>query len=381
VESAVIEVLQRMSATLDGLLRKVDPEALSPRDAVRVLEAAVNVEQRAAALKALVVARAASDTAWASEGHRCAEAWLAAKTGSGFGEAAATLGASEKLGELPGLSEALRAGEVSGPQLRELASAATPENEDRLLAAKDRQNLSQLRKTCAREKRSASTVRAEAARHARIHKGRYHREWYDSEGAWCYEGRGTAMAGAKASAIVNAAADQVFKEAWAEGRRESAAAYRFDGLMRVLEGGGASVKTEVVIRVDAERLAGGHGSCETSAGEVPVDDAIGAILAGAFTKIVLRDGVDVTKVKHIGRHIPAEIKTAVMERDGYMCVRPSCGATQHLEIHHYRVDYAKGGETAYWNLLTTCGHDHDLCTNDGYRFGGGPGNWTWIPPP
>jgi hypothetical protein len=50
-------------------------------------------------------------------------------------------------------------------------------------------------------------------------------------------------------------------------------------------------------------------------------------------------------------------------------------------VHHWRIDHAKGGATAYWNLATLCRHDHDLVTHGGHKLGGGPGKWTWIPPP
>ena len=114
---------------------------------------------------------------------------------------------------------------------------------------------------------------------------------------------------------------------------------------------------------------------------MPVDVAIGAILAGAFVKVLSTDGVDVFSVAHPGRRRPAVLETAIFERDGYRCQRPGCGATQRLEVHHYRIDYAKGGATAYWNVVTLCGFDHDLITHGGHRIEGGPGKWTWIPPP
>jgi len=173
----------------------------------------------------------------------------------------------------------------------------------------------------------------------------------------------------------------VFKAAYAEGRRESAGAYKLDALENLITGGGARVDTQVVIRVDAERLAGREGVCETPTGPVSVDEAIGAILAGAFVTVVVRDGVDITTVARPGRHRPAVLDAAVFERDDYRCVRPGCGATQHLEVHHWRVDYSKRGATAYWNLATLCGHDHDLVTHGGHKLAGGPGNWSWIPPP
>jgi hypothetical protein len=89
----------------------------------------------------------------------------------------------------------------------------------------------------------------------------------------------------------------------------------------------------------------------------------------------------VTRVAHPGRHRPAVLDTAVFERDRSMCVRPGCGATQRLQVHHSKIDYAKRGPTAYWNLATLCRHDHDLVTHGGHQLEGGPGKWSWVPPP
>jgi hypothetical protein len=51
-------------------------------------------------------------------------------------------------------------------------------------------------------------------------------------------------------------------------------------------------------------------------------------------------------------------------------------------VHHWVIDYAKpGGATAYWNLATVCRHDHQLVTHGGHKLEGGPGRWSWIPPP
>src|SRR5205807_2182673 len=121
--------------------------------------------------------------------------------------------------------------------------------------------------------------------------------------------------------------DNVFKKARAEGCTEALGAYRSDALVNLICGGGAKVDTHVVIRVEESRLRGEGGLCEAGGAPVPVSEAIGAMLARAFVKIVTHRGVDVTQVVHHGRHIPAELKTAIFERDGYTCVRPGCGAT------------------------------------------------------
>jgi hypothetical protein len=153
-------------------------------------------------------------------------------------------------------------------------------------------------------------------------------------------------------------------------------------VLNLICGGGANVDTTVVVRVDEARLRGEAGMCEaTATGPVAVSDVIAAILAGAFVKVVAHDGTDVTRVAHYGRRVPAEVKTAILERDGYTCVRPGCGGTANLELHHYRVDHSKGGPVACWNVCCVCRHCHRLLTNGGHRLEGGPGNWTWIPPP
>jgi hypothetical protein len=218
-------------------------------------------------------------------------------------------------------------------------------------------------------------------RRARIHAERSFRSWTDHEGAYCFMGRTTADVGARIDALVDAEAEMVFKAARAADRREPLCAYKLDALVNLLSGGGGEVRTDVVIRCDVSRLRGEDGHCGTDAGDVPVDVAIGAILGDAFVKLLATDGVDVQSVHHVGRSVPAEVKTAVFERDGGRCVRPGCDSSHRLELHHYKVDFAKGGATSYWNLATLCRFDHLLVTNGGYRLDGAPGWWQWIEPP
>src|SRR5947208_15097568 len=124
-----------MVTTLEAMLSSVDPALLHPHDAVRVLHAAADVEQRAAAMKTLVAARAAEAGQWARAGYRSPEEWLAKKTGTSYGQAAGTLNASEKLQALPKLEGAVRNGELSQQKLNEVAAAATPDHEQRLVEA------------------------------------------------------------------------------------------------------------------------------------------------------------------------------------------------------------------------------------------------------
>jgi hypothetical protein len=378
----VLKELQGMAKTLEGLLQSaVDPALVRTTDAVAIVEAASAIEQCAAAVKTLYATRASESQVWANRGHRSPEDWLAQTTGTSYGQAAGTLNASEKLRELPKLEGAVRSGELSQQQLNELASAATPDNEQQLLEASKKQSFKQLRRTCANEKAKARSIERDEARHQRPRRAppqvldrRRGRVLLLGPGDHCDRGAHRGGLGCRNG--------QHFKAARAEGRNEPLAAYRLDALANLVCGGGAKVDTTVVIRVDERRLRGEDGLCEAvGTGAVPISEAIGAILAGAFVKIVLHDGVDISKVSHHGRHIPEVLRTAIHERDGYTCVRPGCGATTKLQIHHWVVDYGKKGATAYWNLASACPHDHYLLTHGGHRLDGGPGNWTWIPPP
>ena len=113
-------------------------------------------------------------------------------------------------------------------------------------------------------------------------------------------------------------------------------------------------------------------------GPIPIERAR-ALLGEALVDLVITDGVDVTTVVRLGRHIPAPLLTAITERDQY-CVVPGCGKRLGLEKDHCRVDYAEGGVVSYDNIAKLCHHHHQLKTHQGYRLAGGPGHWEWIAP-
>lgn len=349
-------------------------------------------------MRVLLAAWAASEEAWVGSGARSATDWLSQLTGAGYSDAAATLAASAKLDELPALANAIRQGELSGAQAGMIGQSATADSAEALVETARRSTVEQLRKACRADEARRRSNDDEKARHEKAHRERFFRHWTDAAGAFRFEGSTTVAQGAQLIGAIDTEADAVFKEAWAAERREPRTAYRLDALVRLAtremsEAPDVAVKpnraarrtrasrhakTEVVIRVDESRLRGEAGMCETAAGPVPVDEAIGAILADAFVKIVVRDGVDVIRVKHVGRRVPAEVQTAVLERDGYACVH--CGSTVCLETHHYKRDFAAGGPTEYGNLVTLCSVCHDKVSNDGFVVGGGPARWTWIPP-
>ena len=99
-------------------------------------------------------------------------------------------------------------------------------------------------------------------------------------------------------------------------------------------------------------------------GPVPVAVAR-RLAADSIVKAVVIDGVDVTRVAHFGRTIPAHLRTAVETRDR-TCVIAGCETDRHLEIDH-NVPVAMRGETSLVNLGRVCHHHHDLKTRRDLR--------------
>jgi uncharacterized protein DUF222 len=363
--------LREVITSLDDVLARLDPSLLSPADAVGLLESFEAIGRRANAGKTLVAQRATEGSAWARAGHRSPEGWLAQKSGSSAKDAGRVLDTSARLGELPVVSDALRLGKLSEDQASEIAGSADGSSEGRLVEAAQTAPLSELKRRCAQERDARRSAEAEEARRERVRRNRHFRSWTDADGAYCFSGSLTAIDGAKVDAAMAAMAERVFKEARSADRRETTANYRADAFVALVTEGGADLRSDVVIRVNASDLAAGRPSA---------DDAVGAILAGAFVKVVVTDGIDISRAAHVGRHLPAELRSAVVERDGGRCVKPGCDSSHRLEVHHYRRDFAKGGATAYWNLATLCHFHHDLITTGGHRLDGGPGQWRWCEP-
>jgi hypothetical protein len=158
----------------------------------------------------------------------------------------------------------------------------------------------------------------------------------------------------------------VFRTAYKQGRREPNEAYAADALVALVTGkaNGKPAAPQVVIDVTHRSLVTGEVGerdvCEVrGVGPIPVGRAR-EIMADAFLKALLTDGQDVRLVKHFGRHLPAEIRTALAWRYR-TCIEPGCDRTVGLEWDH--VDpVANGGPTSYENVGPRCKLHHKAKT-------------------
>ncbi len=162
----------------------------------------------------------------------------------------------------------------------------------------------------------------------------------------------------------------LFDEARSSDRRELPEALAFDALAQMAddsatvaaESSGRRSPATVVYRVDHSAFTRGV----TEPGEVceivgigPVPVSVVRKLAGdAVLKALVTDGTDVRSVSHLGRTIPARLRTGLEELQPE-CVIAGCHVDRHLEIDH-DTPVAEGGRTEIENLNRVCHHHHDL---------------------
>jgi hypothetical protein len=123
---------------------------------------------------------------------------------------------------------------------------------------------------------------------------------------------------------------------------------------------------DVVIVCDLNAYRRGHAHRDerchiVGGGPIPVRVAR-EMAEDAFLKAVLHDGVNIHTVKHLGRHIPAELRTALElgplpDLDGVTCCEVGCDRRYGLEWDHDE-PFSNGGETSYENLRPRCRPHH-----------------------
>ncbi|MSX33162.1 MAG: DUF222 domain-containing protein, partial [Actinobacteria bacterium] len=316
------------------------------------------------------------------QGAKSISEWLATETDCARYEAQSVVVLAGQLQHLPVTQAALRSGTLSGTQAVEVARGAivAPNTETQLLNLAKHATVRDLRDATSRVVAAATD---EAERHRQVHKSRYLKSWTDTDGSFNLKARMTVANGALVMAALKPMQEEIFKQARKSGAHERPEAYAADALMALCEkasasdsGAGASVtKTSrpnavMHIRVDIDALKRGrteHGEiCEIAGvGPIPVATAT-EYLGEAFLKLLVMDGTEIRTIAHMGRAIPAKLRTAVEERDR-VCQVPTCDMTMGLEIDHI-VPFAEGGAASLENLVRLCKRHHLLKTHDGYRL-------------
>jgi hypothetical protein len=209
------------------------------------------------------------------------------------------------------------------------------------------------------------------ARQKRLHRQRRLRKWVGSDGLYHFTYVGPAELGAEVNATLAPFTEAAFKQAYKEGRREPLEAYAADGfieMVRAVNGSADSESkapskarnTKIIVNVDLEALRRGYTEgdemCEIrGVGPVPVD-AARRLLGDSALAIVIKDGVDVMSVTHVGRQLNAWQQT-VVEWWGLRCEVKGCDCTEFVDVHHL-FEYVRSGHTRLDELRVYCKHHH-----------------------
>ncbi|MGH8975446.1 MAG: DUF222 domain-containing protein, partial [Acidimicrobiia bacterium] len=267
----------------------------------------------------------------------------------------------------PDTRAAATAGEVSLAQATELArtEAECPGSEAELLPIARTGSLRDLRDR-------ATKTRLEAIDpgdlHRRQHQARTFRHWRTRLGMVGFEGQLPPEVGLPLVHRLDAETDRLQRQAKRDGRREQWDAHAADAFVKLASGAGQgrAHRADLVVVCDLRALRRGHahpGEPVHLLGGGPIPVSLVRELAGdAFLKAVLHDGVDLHTVKHFGRHIRAEVRTALElgrppDFEGLTCSDANCDRRHHLEIDHKNPN-ANWGPNAYDNFQALCWPHH-----------------------
>ena len=397
----MFDELKTAVTNLREIASRIDVDVIDGKSAAELVRISEDARRVIEGLRTSAIGRVGTTEAWRVGGSKNSAEWVALHTGTPIYEAPAVVILADQLRHLPQTVEAMSAGKISTAQAVEVARGATaePHSEERLLNLAKSSTVRTLRDEASRVIAAATD---EVERHKRIHKNRSLKSWIDPDGAFHLKALMTVANGALVMAALTPFQDEIFKQARQSGEYATPEAYASDALVALCEAKTASVqglsaakpaRTNAVmnIRIDIDALKRGHTEhgevCEIAGvGPIPVATAT-AYLGEAFLKLLVMDGTDIRTIAHMGRAIPAKLRTGLEERDR-VCQVPRCDMSIGLEIDHI-IPFAEGGPTTFENLVRLCKRHHLQKTHDGFRLvkiavgreGGSESRWAWRAPP
>jgi len=344
-----------------------DAALCSGADCAVVVEELAATEKACAAARALAAVRAGECGTHREKGFADTADWLARATGISMVEARTELDTARALGNMPNTKAALTAGELSLAQAHELAKteADCPGSEADLLAAAKTGTLKTLKDLG--RKRRLGRIDPEDL-HRRQHQERSFRHWRNDLGLVAFAGALPPEVGVPFVNRLDAETDRLRRQAKRDGNAEARDAYAADALMKLAAGAGQSKapRADLVIVCNLRAYRRGHTHpgepCHiVGGGPIPVS-LVHQVAEDAFIKAVLHDGKRIETVVHYGRHISAEVRTAlelgpVPDFDGVTCTEANCDRRYHLEWDHVDPS-ANWGPTSYDNLKPRCYPHH-----------------------
>jgi hypothetical protein len=352
---------------LESAAARFDPSSCSGTDAIAIVTEIGSLRRLTDGLLGKAAKRVEDTAAHTYGSDRSAEELCERLVGVGSGEAKRAIEVAGKLESLPATDAAMRAGTLSVRSAALIASTAAddPSVERSLLKAATKGHVA-LRDECISVR---AALEDQAERSKRQHAARSFSMWPTVDGMVEGHFKVTPEVGGAIKAVIEDGTRKRFREARSDGTREGQDAYAADAFADAVTGDPKAAKsggytTHIVI--DFEALQRGHAlegeTCEIP-GVGPVNTQwVREMLGESFLTAVVKKGKDITTVAHLGRHVPAELRTALIV-SGRECTIEGCSGREYLELDHCEVDYAKGGRTEWRNLAWVCSIHHDRKTS------------------
>ncbi len=360
----MLEALGTVRQMLELVAVEFDGADVAGADAVAAVEALGVIRRLTDGILGRATKRISDTDAHLLHGDRDAASLCARLVGSWTSEARRVLDTAIAIEALPATAASVRAGRLSARQAEMIAGVVRqdPTVEAELLEVATL-GLVPLRDACV-----AARARIEdpQARTDRQHASRTFRIWSAVDGMVEGHFRLAPEVGAGLRAAVEVATRRRWRAASGTGASERHDAYAADALVDLVHGiggAGASGRASHTVHVVVDQAALVRGSAlDGERCEIPGVGPVNAqwareLLGDAFVTAVIAKGRDVRTVAHLGRHIPAELRTA-MTVSGRECAVMDCHARDYLELDHCEIDHAAGGPTALWNLAWLCSVHH-----------------------
>jgi hypothetical protein len=353
-------VFDLLCAEAEALASQFDARSLDAcgaADAVRALGLVLRLVQ---GMLGQAANRAHDTAAYLATGERDAPHFVANAVGVSTNEARRVIATASQLESLPATAAAVSEGRLSALHAELIAqtAAAHPESEKRLLTAA-KLGTAALKDACLKAQANSENP---AQRSKRQHASRTLRMWTAADGMVEGKFRLTPEIGGQVKAVIDAGVQKIFRDRHA-GEHEFHDAYAANVFADAFLGDSTAkgVKHNVHIIIDYTALQRGNTidgeRCEIP-GVGPINvEYVRGLLGDAFLTAIIGQGRDIRTVAHLGRHVPAEVKTAMLV-GGRECDVEGCECRNYLELDHSEVDFAAGGPTAYWNLTWLCSVHH-----------------------
>ena len=358
----------------------LDPSTLGPDRSAGLIRAIAALGNACVAAQARLAAHAARAQVHRQAGYADAAEWLGMAAGSSARSAARAMALAGSVEALPATAAALASGEVSQAAAEAVATAAmaVDGSEGRLLDLARRKPLRVVQE-------EARRIRLEAADREQLadqqRRARRFSHWRDELGMVRFSGAVTPVEGVRLLAQLDRRTESRRRQARREGVEDTWEQHAADALVEAVCGQpGAEVASckprasrsaDVVFVVDLSAyrrrsVEPGEVCHVIDGGPVPLSEVARVVAEhDPFVKAIVHDGIAVQHVVHWGRHVPAEVRTAleIGQPPLFEGKRCACGCGRRYKLQDDHVHpFAAGGPTSLQNLQPRTATEHALKT-------------------